>query len=120
MYEKHVNFLKKISFDQELLERITALEQKVAGGGGGGAPAPAAPEAWKLDGFGWRAQKTIWYDWVAIKCLCRRYVAIDFVFDGFCLVCPKQTRQNQPIRVGCTKFHCVLLMPLSPRAHRPR
>ena len=48
MYEKHVNFLKKISFDQELLERITALEQKVAGGGGGGAPAPAAPEAWKL------------------------------------------------------------------------
>ena len=70
MYEKHVNFnfLRKISFDQELLERITALEQKVAGGGGGGgAPAPAAPEAWKLDAFGWRAQKTIWYDWVAIK-----------------------------------------------------
>jgi len=31
--------------NQELLERITALEQKVAGGGGGGgAPAPAAPE----------------------------------------------------------------------------
>ena len=53
MYEKHVNFLRKISFAQELLERITALEQKVAGGGGGsGAPAPAAPEVWTLDGFG--------------------------------------------------------------------
>ena len=64
MYDKHVNFLRKISFDQELLERITALEQKVAGGGGSGAPAPAAPEGveigWVWNGGGRPEKDLVW------------------------------------------------------------